>query len=228
MKRKILKMFLFFAYLKRNKKIKVKDELVKLNLGSGLQVAPKWINIDGSFNAFFAKFPQIIKKIAYKISNVNKNYTLKEYLLILKENRFVFYNLIYGIPIKDNSVDYLFSSHFLEHISYLETQNFLKNSYKCLRTGGVIRITIPDLEYVFNLYSKGEKKKALGFFFNSPFNGFEKHKYLYDYDMLKEELLKVGFCNITKCDYRRGKTPDLDYLDNRPDETLFVEANKMK
>jgi hypothetical protein len=36
----------------------------------------------------------------------------------------------------------------------------------------------------------------------------------------------AGFSKIVRCEYQLGKTPDLDTLDNRPEETLFVEAMK--
>jgi hypothetical protein len=42
----------------------------------------------------------------------------------------------------------------------------------------------------------------------------------------KDELESVGFREVARCDYRQGRTPDLESLDNRPEETLFVEARK--
>jgi hypothetical protein len=39
-------------------------------------------------------------------------------------------------------------------------------------------------------------------------------------------LEQVGFWDVEKCSYRQGKVPDIDRLDNRPDETLYVEAVK--
>ncbi len=37
----------------RYRKIKPKGEIVKVNIGSGLSVAPGWLNVDASLNAFF-------------------------------------------------------------------------------------------------------------------------------------------------------------------------------
>ena len=55
---------------------------------------------------------------------------------------------------------------------------------------------------------------------------YARHKYMYDFELLSEALLSVGFSNIVHCAYRQGATPDLVVLDNRPDETLYVEASK--
>jgi hypothetical protein len=55
---------------------------------------------------------------------------------------------------------------------------------------------------------------------------FARHKYMYDFDLLKKLLERSGFENIVRCSYQQGETPDLEVLDNRPEETLFVEAVK--
>jgi hypothetical protein len=49
---------------------------------------------------------------------------------------------------------------------------------------------------------------------------------MYDYEMLRELLQKVGFVSISRNNFREGHTPDIARLDNRPEETLFVEAMK--
>jgi len=36
----------------------------------------------------------------------------------------------------------------------------------------------------------------------------------------------AGFVNITRCTFRKGHVPDVEVLDNRPHETLYVEAQK--
>jgi hypothetical protein len=80
---------------------------------------------------------------------------------------------------------------------------------------------------VVSIYEKGEKEKALQYFFPTSESGhFSRHKYMYDFDMLSKLLEKTGFTRIVRCSYKQGKTPDLDVLDNRPEETLYVEASK--
>ena len=53
-----------------------------------------------------------------------------------------------------------------------------------------------------------------------------RHKYMYDFELLKKVLESIGYTQVTRCEYRHGRTPDIDQLDNRPEETLFVEAVK--
>jgi hypothetical protein len=49
---------------------------------------------------------------------------------------------------------------------------------------------------------------------------------MYDFELLAAELSAAGFGDVQRCAYRAGRTPDLDHLDNRPEETLYVEAAK--
>jgi hypothetical protein len=49
---------------------------------------------------------------------------------------------------------------------------------------------------------------------------------MYDFDLLRSELTKAGFSKIERRSYRDGDVPDIALLDNRPEETLYVEATK--
>lgn len=226
----------FAAWMVKNRKINPKDDTVKLNLGSGLYIAKNWINLDINPSIFLAKLPTPFLKLVYAISRAKKyshavEFDFEDYIRILRENKFVFHNLEYGIPFPDESVDYIYTSHFFEHLYRDEALKLLKESYRVLKKDGIIRICVPDLEYAFLLYSKGEKEKSLSYFFkNSKADKseyeFGNHKYMYDYDLLRKLLLEAGFTRIKRCSYKQGETPDIELLDNRPDETLFVEAKK--
>jgi hypothetical protein len=52
------------------------------------------------------------------------------------------------------------------------------------------------------------------------------HRYLYDFEMLKQMLLERGFSDVVRRGFRQGLTPDIAIFDNGPEETLFVEAVK--
>ncbi len=224
MARLIDKIITVFAKLKKNRVIKQTD--IKLNLGAGLQVAKNWINIDGSYNAFFSHFPVFFLKKIYTFSGANKYYSKNEYIKILKENTFIHHDLKYGIPVKDNSCDFIFSSHFLEHLPHSDAAYLLKEMFRCIKKNGVVRIAVPNLEYAVNLYQKGEKENFLKFFFTETANLYEHHHYMYDFEIIENMLKKAGFRKIYKRNYQQGLVPDIEILDNRPEETLFIEAVK--
>jgi hypothetical protein len=47
---------------------------------------------------------------------------------------------------------------------------------------------------------------------------------MYNEVSLGRLLLESGFREPRRCAYRQGRCPDLERVDNRPDETLFMEA----
>lgn len=220
---------LTLGYMKRGRRIALRDKgVVKLNLGCGLAVAPGWINIDGSPNALIAGLPAMFHRLAYRLTGANRYYTEAEYCRLLGGHVFVHHDLAYGIPLDDGSADYVFSSHFLEHLFRREGERLLRECHRVLRPGGIARIAVPDLEYALSLYAQGDKEKMLlnYFFVEDMESHYARHKYMYDFAMLKALLESIGFRDVTRCAYREGFTPDLDVLDNRPEETLFVEARK--
>lgn len=64
------------------------------------------------------------------------------------------------LPAVDNSVSYVFSSHFFEHVDDKTAQNLFNETYRVLKKGGIVRIIVPD----FDLALKQYHQKNHGFF----------------------------------------------------------------
>lgn len=218
---------LFSTWLKRRQRIALNGSPIMVNLGSGLTVAPGWIHVDGSLNALAARLPEASLKILYRWSDNRQWFSRDQYVQILTQHRFVHHRLQYGVPFDDDTVDVIYSSHALEHIFFEEAQILLQDAYRALKRGGLIRIAVPDLEHAVRLYQAGSKEQALEFFFSRNRIGYlNHHHYMYDFELLKNLLEKVGFVEVERSRFREGRMKDAVVLDNRPGETLFVEARK--
>ncbi len=209
-------------------KTTIADGRVCVNLGCGLAVSPGWINVDASLNALFGGAPEAILGVLYRASGANRYYSHDEYCGLLKSHSFIFHDLARSLPFHDSSVDVFYSSHFFEHLFPNDASRLLRETYAALKPGGVIRIAVPDLAYAVTLYGAGQKRKMLEdyFFVNDLSSYLARHKYMYDFELLESALRDAGFANIHQCAYREGRTPDLERLDNRPEDTLFVEATR--
>jgi len=199
---------------------------VCVNLGCGLAIAPGWINVDASLNALFGGAPNWLLGILYRISGANRYYTKAEYCRLLHDHHFVFHDLAKSLPFSNSTVDYFFSSHFFEHLFPADAQRLLSEMYDSLKAGGKIRIAVPNLEYAIQLYLLGQKKRMLDdYFFVDDLSSFlARHKYMYDFELLKDILEKIGYKDIRQFVFAEGDVPDISLLDNRPEETLFIEA----
>ena len=103
-----------------------KQEIKKLNLGSGYHVLDGWLNAD--------VFPPLKKVL--KIDATKK------------------------YPFDDQTFDYVFSQHTIEHISYAQGQQMLKECFRILKDGGKIRISTPDLLFLISLYQSEKSEQA--------------------------------------------------------------------
>lgn len=215
-------------YRKKDIKYFQDKKIICINLGCGLAIAPGWINVDASLNALFSGMPRWFLNALYRFSGSNRYYSKIEYINILSNNDFIFHDLSRSLPFKNNCIDCFFSSHFVEHLFNRDAKKLLEACYKSLKNGGAIRIAIPDLKYAVELYGKCETKKMLeNYFFVDDLSSYlARHKYMYDFELIKEILIEAGFHSIQQYKYREGKVPNLDILDNRPEDTLFVEAYK--
>jgi SAM-dependent methyltransferase len=226
--KKVINFFTFLlGRVKKNRRVNVNtDSEVKVNLGCGLAVYGDWVNIDGSLNALVSSLPYWALRYVYKYSGANAYYSLDEYSTLLKSHTFIHHDISYNIPLEDGVVDYIFSSHFVEHLFKDEALNLLREIKRVLKPGGIVRISIPDLEYAVGQYLSGNKDKMLlDYFFVEDKNSFyARHKYMYDFQMMQDILNELGFVGIERKKYREGKVPDLDFLDNRPADSLFIEA----
>lgn len=217
---------IWLGRLRKKQRIKVSG-IVKVNLGCGLSVAPGWLNIDGSINALVANLPGWSQILAYRLTGARQFYTQDYYLQTLRQNRFVHHDLSYSIPLANGTTDFVYSSHFLEHLDRVTAKRLLAESLRVLKPAGIIRIGVPDLAYAWEMYKRGDKERMLhDYFFIDGATGYSQHRYLYDFELLAAVLSQVGFVNIRRVAFQQGATPDIDLLDNRADYTLFVEADK--
>jgi predicted SAM-dependent methyltransferase len=222
----------FLGWLFQKRRVRQDDagQPVKANLGAGLAVAPGWINVDGSLNALLAPYPRWMHAVLYRVTGSRAYYTFLQYHSILACNRFVFHDLSWSVPFGDNTLDCIYSSHFLEHLSKRDGARLVGEIYRVLKPGGRVRISIPDLNYALSLYASGEKERMLQdyFFIDSQGSYYARHKYMYDFEGLRKLLAEKGFTEIEKCGFQQGQLPDIEILDNRPEDSLFVEAAKPK
>lgn len=215
-----------FAY--KNTAYTSKESVVKVNLGCGLRCLPGWINVDGSLTSLFGSRKNILlNKVLYKLAGSSNYFTFDQYNKIITTCDLKFYNLTKSIPLTDNYADVIYHSHFLEHLTKTNAQCFLKDCFRSLKPGGLLRISVPDLDYAMKMYQENRIEDMMGlFFFTSDDWDFTAHKYGYNFEHLKEILEKIGFTSIEKKSYQVGSCPDISYLDVYPDHSLFIECRK--
>ncbi len=142
------------------------------------------------------------------------------------------------LPIRDNSVDFIFNEHFFEHLTPEDGIAVMKDLRRVLKPGGVLRIAMPDLAGVVNNYlnvplskDKVIKEFDLGFiktraeWINMSFRWWG-HMWLYDWEELERRLMESGFKKMKRCELRKSSYKELQNLEIRDGSLLIAEATK--
>ena len=128
----------------------------------------------------------------------------------------VFLNACLPFPIADDSFDYVFSEHVIEHLEFEESSGMLRECHRVLRAGGRIRLATPDLRQIIALYTQPEAaaqqhyirwimdnfRSQIGEYspaqvINQSFHGW-RHKFIFDEETLVKALEDAGFGDVKR------------------------------
>lgn len=152
-----------------------------LNLGCGTKMNWSWTNLDFNLNAYFAHH-RIIAKILRQIRILSE---ARYKRLLGVDPQIIRWDLSKGIPFEDNSFDVIYNSHVMEHIDLHAVLLFLKEIYRVLKKGGIVRIVVPDLKILINHYVSSAQKLE-----NGDMSALENHQeniYQLFYQMVRTE-----------------------------------------
>jgi hypothetical protein len=108
-------------------------------------------------------------------------------------------------------------------------------AFRVLKPGGLVRLVVPDLaigarNYVATMQSGPGDATAAPEFLNwlqlSRPGARDPHLWMYDAPSLTAVLSECGFIKAVACEYQKGRVPDCDILDSRPEDSLHLEAEK--
>jgi predicted SAM-dependent methyltransferase len=157
-----------------------------------------------------------------------------------KTRKDILYNLSKGIPFPDNSVDFIYNEHFIEHLTYDEGFAFMQEAYRALKPGGVLRIACPDLDFLMEGYIKDSWRsqewvrliKAYWYpgrcyMFNQNMREDGGHQYMYNHEELAARLNEAGFFShhIRAEKVNHSTHKELQNIERRAD-SMVVEAKK--
>ena len=114
----------------------------------------------------------------------------------------------------DDSVDLIYASHVLEHFGRHEVQAVLKGWYRVMKTGGVLRIAVPNFSAVVEMYSQEGLRDGysglVGLVCGGQRNQYDFHKIIFDEPFLKYLLEKIGFKNVQHWNWRNTEHSQID------------------
>jgi len=122
--------------------------MVKINFGCFNSNIDGWIGVDHALRHIIISRIPLLPKFLWKLRIINEEqYTWHK--------KGLFKSVVYGeatrrLRFRDSTVDYIYSSHMLEHLWRDDAIFFLKECYRILKNEGIIRLCIPDWEELRN------------------------------------------------------------------------------
>ena len=100
------------------------------------------------------------------------------------------------LPMEDNSVDEIRASHILEHFPRAESGKVIKHWVDKLKTGGVLKIAVPDMKKICEGYRAGSDMDIAGYLLGGQTDEDDYHKSVFDQASLARLMGAVGLIDI--------------------------------
>ena len=164
----------------------------------------------------------------------------------------VYLDAIKIFPMPDNSFEYIYCEHMIEHVPHDDASRMLQECRRVLKPGGVLRVATPDLAFILSLYNNHceDAKKYMEwmtakylpnqlearapFVINNAFRNWG-HQFLYDAATLEQSFRDAGFTEFVRERYHESQHAALRGIErhginvgNEPIamyETLICEAS---
>src|SRR5260221_7398704 len=210
---------------------------LRLNLGCGLLTHPSWVNVDGSWNARLARHP-ILRRVLCSLGIL----PTEKATVPWSPDIFV-HDIRKPLPFPDCSADAVYASHVLEHLYREQGQNLIREAFRVLAPGGVVRVIVPDLNNIVSEYlgnrpfgelSASENALSPGDLLNerllmrwpSPsrrnvvmrvyeaWQDFHSHKWMYDERSLSSLIRSAGFVDVVRRNHSESLIPNISEVED--------------
>ena len=100
------------------------------------------------------------------------------------------------LPFETETIEEVYCSHIIEHISFSKVTYLLEEIYRILAPGGKLFIIVPDLETICRRFLAGENFQMLEWFFGNQYHEGEYHKCGFNTLMLERLLNGLKFRSV--------------------------------
>jgi SAM-dependent methyltransferase len=142
-----------------------------------------------------------------------------------------------GLNLDTDSIHYMVAMHMLQDLPYPDIPVVLRELKRVLIPGGVLRLGLPDLDKAIRAYIAGDHGyfhvpdgdgRAIGTKLVTQIIWYGSVRTPFTFDCIEELLVREGFHQVHRCEFGQTESayPEIVQLDNRPRESLLVEAVK--
>jgi predicted SAM-dependent methyltransferase len=214
-------------------------EMNRVNVGCGETPTIGWLNFDNSMSIRLSSYPALCN-ILRKTKLINSAQWAR--IKFCQTNEIVWANAAKSVPLPDNSVEVLYSSHMLEHLDRVEAKRFLHEARRVLAPDGIVRLAVPDIKtlvqkyiddgdadsFIESAYMCVPRPRSVSERLSILLVGTRHHQWMYDSRSLCKLLVESGFTDVMSVEVGHTQITNSEPLDlyERKDESIYVEAKK--
>ena len=210
------------------------EQVYRLHLGCGTNTPDGWINLDGAWSAWLGKHQIVCRML--------KGLHVLPVSLRDMSTDIIIHDVRKPLPFQDNTIHVIYASHLLEHLYLEEAKRLLKECFRILQPGGILRMVVPDLRAIILEYM-GEKilsnssdnmkaaspadrlNRRLAFRVSDPSaNGilyriynsikdFHSHKWMYDADSLIMYFEQADFVDVQQLGFHQSLVEGIEEIE---------------
>lgn len=149
------------------------------------------------------------------------------------------------LPFPDASVSHLVCISAINYLTRERATEVVADVHRVLVPGGIARFAVQDLRQLVSNYLEDDEAfyfeklpdgrdrfpgATFGDKLNEFFVGFragaKRCRHVYDFESLGLLFNRAGFHSIQRMEYRESAIPNIEAIDNRPEQMFFLEAVK--
>jgi len=102
----------------------------------------------------------------------------------------------YPLALPDDSADEIRASHIFEHFGHGQAAAVLRDWVRVLKPGGLIKLAVPDLDYIARGYLEGRQENWQGFLCGGQTDAHDLHRAQYDEPSLGALMRQCGLVGV--------------------------------
>jgi predicted SAM-dependent methyltransferase len=132
----------------------------------------------------------------------------------------------------DNTFDIIVAHCSLQLTEYDDVAAVLGDLHSILKTGGVLRVSLPNITAGFSAFERGDidwfpnSEPNLDDRFSNWLTWYSTTRSLWTVNAIIHRLYEAGFVKVELCEFGRSGVAGAEQLDTREGECFFVEALK--
>lgn len=166
----------------------------------------------------------------------------------------IFLDIGEELPFPDASLQYVYSEHVIEHVPIETALKHFREVHRVLRPGGVMRIALPDLQFLLDYFARPEMTELQRMFLVDTVQKFHPsiadrtpamllndfvrrwgHEFIYDRHLLANIVSQAGFSAVIHCEVGSSQHSALNGLEQHGNaisdeynklQTMVIEARK--